>query len=77
MKPASACDFRKFVLYFFLIGFAITFPLRLDGYVPVSYFLIFAPLWICESLVLLGFLVGLVSFIVSPPPRYALTHEVQ
>ncbi|KAI1724905.1 transmembrane fragile-X-F protein [Ditylenchus destructor] len=59
----------KFVIYSTLIGFFLLLALKLDGLIIVNYFFVFIPLWFGEFLVFAGFIIGLLSFIISPPSR--------
>ncbi len=61
--------FRKFVVYLNLLIFVALFSLRLDGVVKISYWGIFAPLWIWKLIVLIGAGVGSLAWWKHPSSR--------
>lgn len=60
----------KFVVYGCLLVFCLLFALRLDGIIVWSYWIIFLPLWIWKSLVIVGAIVG--SWIWWTNPHYRI-----
>ena len=48
----------KFVVYGCLLVFSLLFALRLDGIIQWNYWLVFLPLWIWKTLVVVGATVG-------------------
>ncbi|KAH9390095.1 hypothetical protein TYRP_007644 [Tyrophagus putrescentiae] len=59
----------KFVVYTSLLCFFILFALRLDRTVLISWWLVFLPLWVWKSLVILGAFTGVLVWICNPEYR--------
>lgn len=65
--------FSKFIVYSCVLVFSVLLALKLDGFfVDVSYLIVFAPLWLIGLIVILGFLIGFVTFCLSPTARLVL-----
>ncbi|KAL1501495.1 hypothetical protein ABEB36_006806 [Hypothenemus hampei] len=63
----------KFVVHCCLLTFTIFFALRLDNYITWSYWIVFTPIWIWKSLVILGATVG--SYVWWRYPHFRLEGE--
>ncbi|CAF3615581.1 unnamed protein product [Rotaria socialis] len=54
----QSCNPARFVVTFALLIFSILFALKLDGYISISYWLIFLPLFLWKMLVVIGACTG-------------------
>lgn len=59
----------KFVVYSCLLVFSILFALRLDGTITISYWMVFMPLWIWKTLVVVGGVTGAIVWARNPDYR--------
>ncbi|CAF1011177.1 unnamed protein product [Adineta steineri] len=57
-KYIQSCNPARFVITFSLLIFSILFALQLDGYIKISYWLVFLPLFIWKMLVVFGACTG-------------------
>ncbi|CAF1631119.1 unnamed protein product, partial [Adineta ricciae] len=58
-KYIQSCNPARFVVTFSLLIFSILFALQLDGYIQISYWLVFLPLFIWKMLVVFGACTGI------------------
>lgn len=59
----------KFVVYTSLLCFFVLFALRLDQTLVISWWLVFLPLWVWKSLVILGAFTGVLVWVCNPAER--------
>ena len=59
----------KLLVYSCLLAFSLLFALRLDGTILISYWSVFAPLWLWKGLVVTGAVVGAVVWCRHPDYR--------